>query len=336
MATPALVPDQPAEHPQSAVPDPRIHPRPRAKTTPLWVHLLLLVITLLSTTLVGMRYMDNFRQGRFPLASDADIFPFHWMWDNVSHFGQGLPFSLTLLGILLTHEFGHYFACRSYDVKATLPFLLPAPSLSGTAGAIIRLRSRVKSRKALLAIGAMGPLCGFAVALAGILAGLACSRSVAVEPHHLVVLERPLLLRGLMHLLSPALHLQPGAPLLWHPVLVASWIGILITSLNLIPAGQLDGGHIIYALSPKVHRVITRVTMLGLVVLGIFFWLGWLLWCALLLFPGMRHPRLESTDTLTWKHKLMAAGCLVMFFLCATPRPFSDYSLLVVLHRLHW
>lgn len=328
MATPALVPDAS----QSNISGPQIVPIPRPKSPRLGIHVLLFVVTLLSTTMVGMRYMYNFRLGHFPLASDADIFPFDWVWANRAHFTSGLPFSLTLLLILLTHEFGHYFACRYYGVKATLPYLLPAPSLSGTAGAVIRLRSRIKSRRALLTIGGMGPLAGFVVALGCCMAGLAMSRTVAADPLHLVVLERPLLLRLSLLLF----HKDAAAPLLWHPVLVASWIGILITSLNLIPAGQLDGGHIVYALSPRVHRVVTNVTLLALVVLGITCWLGWLLWCALLLVPGMRHPNVESTDELRPVHKLLAASGLVMFVLCATPKPFSDSSLLAILHRWPW
>jgi len=125
-----------------------------AKLERPWIQAGLLLLTLFSTTMVGMRYMVNFQQGKFPLSSDADVFPFRWVCANISHFALGLPFSLTLLGILLTHEFGHYFACRAYGIRVTMPYLIPAPSLSGTAGAVIRLQSRVKSRSALLSIGA--------------------------------------------------------------------------------------------------------------------------------------------------------------------------------------
>src|SRR5580692_9201555 len=132
----------------------------------------LAILTFFSTTVIGMRYMYNFRMGMPPLVTDADIFPYKWIFQNLNHFSDGLPFSLTLLGILLCHEFGHFIFCQRNKVKTTLPYLLPAPTLSGTAGAIIRLHSRIKSRKALREIGAFGPIFGFIFALPCIAYGL--------------------------------------------------------------------------------------------------------------------------------------------------------------------
>ena len=145
MATPAILQDQLNTVAQAADAQPT-----KISRTAWKLQAVLFVATLSTTTVVGMRYMDNFLHGRFPIASDADIFPYRWVWANLSHVSIGLPFSLTLLAILLTHEFGHYFACRAHNIRATLPYLLPAPSLSGTAGAVIRLKSRVKTRAALL------------------------------------------------------------------------------------------------------------------------------------------------------------------------------------------
>jgi len=282
------------------------------------------MITGFSTTAVGMRYMFNFHRGMFPLATDADIFPYNWVYDNLRHFADGLPFSATLLGILLVHEFGHYFAARAFGVRATLPYLLPAPSLSGTAGAVIRLRSRVKTRSALLAIGAFGPISGFVAALVMACVGIHLSQAVAVEPAKLVDFSPPLIVRLLEHVLHPGgLAVQP-AHVLWHPVFVAAWIAILITSLNLIPAGQLDGGHILYAVSPRLHRVVTYITMAVLVVLGITSWLGWLLWTGLLLLPGMRHPKVQDPVEPGFPLILVAPICLVLLILCATPQPFTS------------
>ena len=323
MATPAILRD-------GLSPD---APKPRpSKPDRLWIHALLLAITFFSTTVVGMRYMANFKLGLFPISSDADIFPYVWAWHHASLFYLGLPFSLTLLSILLTHEFGHYFACRHYGIKATLPYVLPAPSLSGTAGAVIRLRSRVKSRNALIAIGAMGPVAGFAVAFAAACAGILLSHPTTHPPLGLVSFNPPLLLRLLRHLLAPT---ALASPMLWHPVYVASWIGVLITSLNLVPAGQLDGGHILYAISPSLHRYITWLTIATLMLLGFTCWMGWLLWACLLLIPGMRHPRVNDPEPL--KLPLLALGpvCLLMFILCATPRPFNNLSLrdLILTHQ---
>jgi len=281
-----------------------------------------------------MRYMFNFHRGIFPLATDADIFPYDWVYSNMRHFAEGLPFSATLLGILLIHEFGHYFACRAYGVRATLPYLLPAPSLSGTAGAVIRLRSRVKTRAALLAIGAFGPISGFIAALIMACVGIMLSQPVAVEPVKLVNFSKPLIIRLLEHVIKPGGQPYSGGPVLWHPVFVAAWIAILITSLNLVPAGQLDGGHILYAVSPRVHRIVTYVTMGVLVVLGITSWPGWLIWAALLLLPGMRHPKVQDPVQPGFPLLIVAPICLVIFVVCATPRPFTSPGLLQIFSHL--
>jgi len=278
--------------------------------------------------------MFNFHRGLFPLASDADIFPYDWVYSNLRHFAEGLPFSATLLGILLIHEFGHYFACRAYGVRATLPYLLPAPSLSGTAGAVIRLRSRVKTRSALLAIGAFGPISGFIAALVMACVGIHLSLAVPVEPTKLVNFSPPLIMRLLEHFLHPSgLSYQP-AHVLWHPVFVASWIAILITSLNLIPAGQLDGGHILYAVSPRLHRIVTPITMGILVVLGITSWLGWLLWTGLLFLPGMRHPKVQDPVDPTFPLVAVAPICFVLLVLCISAQPFSNASLMHLVSRV--
>lgn len=280
--------------------------------------------------MVGMRYSDNFAHGAFPLASDADIFPMHWVWANRTHWAEGLPFSLTLLAILLSHEWAHYAACRAFGIEASLPYLLPAPSLSGTAGAIIRLRTSVKKRAALLWIGASGPIAGFIVALLTSAAGLILSAEANAAPKRLVELNAPLLLK----ILGSAVHRPITPTLLWHPVLVASWIGLLVTSLNLIPAGQLDGGHILYAISPGVHRVVTNIMLPLLVVLGVFCWLGWIVWVALLMLPGMRHPRMSDRTPLKPSLLWLAPICAGICLLTSTPMPFAHANLFQTFHWL--
>jgi membrane-associated protease RseP (regulator of RpoE activity) len=327
MATPALLQQSP-----TSAPSPPRPPKPQR----YWLHFFLLIVTGFSTTAVGMRYMFNFHRGMFPLATDADIFPYDWVYSNMRHFADGLPFSLTLLGILLVHEFGHYFAARTYGVRATLPYLLPAPSLSGTAGAVIRLRSRVKTRSALLAIGAFGPISGFVVAIIMACVGFALSKPVLVEPIKLVDFTPPLIIRLIEHVIKPGGLPYSGGPLLWHPVFVASWIGILITSLNLIPAGQLDGGHILYAVSPRLHRIVTWITMGALVVLSITSWLGWLLWTALLLLPGMRHPKVADPEEPKLPLLIVAPICFLLLALCVSAQPFSHESLYEILKKVPW
>ena len=245
------------------------------KTTPaikrIGIPVLLFVITVCSTTAVGMRYMHNFRLGQAPLVSDADILPYDWVWANLRDWATGIPFSLTLITILLAHEFGHYFACRKFKVRSTLPYLLPAPSLSGSFGAVIRLRSRVRSRAALIVIGAAGPIAGFIVAIAAVFLGLSLS---TYAPVRIVHLQAPLLItmiHGILRHTGPGPMLPPLHLIVPHPILIASWIGLLITALNLIPAGQLDGGHILYAISPAAHKVSSRASTVLLFALGPLF-----------------------------------------------------------------
>ena len=288
----------------------------------------LFAVTLCTTTAVGMRYMHNFRLGLPPLASDADVLPFAWVWANRAGFAQGLPFSLTLISILLAHEFGHYFACRAFRVRSTLPYLLPAPSLSGSFGAVIRLKSRVRSRAALIVIGAAGPIAGFLVAIATVFYGL---ESSTYAPTRIVKLQAPLLLtmlHGLLRHTGAGPMLPPLHLIVPHPVLTASWIGLLITTLNLIPAGQLDGGHILYAISPAAHKLSSRLSTAALILLGIFSWVPWLLWAGVLMLPGMRHPQVPDVGEIKTWHYLLVPICALLFLLAGTYQPFAGYSLL--------
>ena len=286
-----------------------------------------------TTTAVGMRYMHNFRLGAPPLANDADILPFVWVVLHLQLLATGLPFSLTLVGILLTHEFGHYFACRYYGVRSTLPYMLPAPSLSGTFGAVIRLQSSIRSRAALMAIGAAGPIAGFVVALASVLLGLSWSTySTSPLVHKVQSPLAILVLHRLLHVLNGA---NPDIALIIpHPVLTASWIGLLITALNLIPAGQLDGGHILYSISPTMHRWSTRIVIGGLLGLGFFFWAGWVVWGIVLMTPGMRHPRVANTIPMSKWHLALVPACLFILIACGTFEPFHGYGLIDILEKL--
>jgi len=326
MTSPALIADPPAQTKAR-----------QQLSSRAGVPILLFILTLFSTTSVGMRYMYNFVLGRPPLSSDADVLPFGWVVLHFDRFYTGLPFSLTLIAILLAHEFGHYFACRSFGVRATLPYLLPAPSLSGSFGAVIRLKSRVRSRSALIVIGAMGPIAGFIVALGTVFLGLALSNYSPVDivprvqsPLIVTALHEVLAaLRGDLH--NPAHSLFLLIP---HPILTASWMGILITALNLIPAGQLDGGHILYAISPTAHRISSKIVVATLFVLGFFYWSGWILWGIILLTPGMRHPIVPEDTPLRRWHWGLVPVCLAIFLLAGTYEPFKGYSLLHVLEIL--
>jgi len=284
---------------------------------------------MLSTTAVGMRYMYNFRLGHPPLADDTDILPYGWVAQHLHQLASGLPFSLTLVGILLAHEFGHFFACRRFNIRCSLPYLLPAPSLSGTFGAVIRLKSVVRSRAALVVIGASGPLAGFLVALVTVSLGLAWSTYSTTPLLHRV--QAPLVIvaiHALQHSHNPLALIVP------HPVLIASWIGLLITALNLIPAGQLDGGHILYAISPGFHRWSSRVIIATLFALGIFYWTGWIVWAIILMLPGMRHPRVDDPVGLTQFQTALVPICLFILLSAGTFAPFKGFGLINILPKI--
>ncbi len=294
---------------------------------------LLFFVTMFSTTAVGMRYMHNFRVGAPPLATDADILPLEWVIQHLSMLATGLPFSLTLVGILLTHEFGHYFACRYYSVRSTLPYMLPTPSLSGTFGAVIRLQSSIRSRAALLMIGASGPIAGFVVALVTTTLGLSWSTYAPIPLVHKV--QSPLAILAIHRILALFSGSSPDITLIVpHPVLTASWIGLLITALNLIPAGQLDGGHILYAISPTVHRWSSRIVVVVLFGLGFWFWAGWVVWGIVLLMPGMRHPKVPDSEPLGKGHLALIPICLCILLVAGTFQPFQGYGLIHILTKL--
>jgi len=295
---------------------------------------LLLSLSVLTITVNGARFMRNFQRGLPPVVTENDLWPWPWLLRHPHLFHTGFAFSGTLLAILLCHEFGHYFACRAQRIDCTLPFVIPAPTLSGTMGAVIRIRSFIPDRNALMDVGIYGPIVGYIASLVAVAAGFLLSMPLRPNAPQPVVQfgGEPLTLR-LLHALL--LHWNPHLPsfdrLALHPVLLAGWIGLFITALNLLPGGQLDGGHILYALSPRVHRVFTNLLPILLLLAGIFYWLGWIIWGIFLLIPAMRHPRVPLHTELSPARALLGAIGVALFALTFTPTPFHDNSLLSLL-----
>jgi membrane-associated protease RseP (regulator of RpoE activity) len=297
--------------------------------------LLLLMISAVSTTASGARFMQNFRDGMPLVVRGSDLWPWGWVVRNLDHFSSGWTFSSALLGILLLHESGHYFACRWHGVRSSLPWVLPAPTFSGTVGAVIRIRSRISSRMVLMDLGLFGPLAGYLASLVAVAVGLVLSKPTFVgTPNDAVRLGvEPLTIRLIHSLLvqwNPSIpdfdHLAP------HPVLMAGWIGLFITALNLIPGGQLDGGHILYALSPRWHRAFTIFLPYLLFLAGIFFWAGWIFWGFFLMIPTMRHPRVSPESCLDRSRMVLGGIGVGLFLLTFTPAPFDGNSLLQLFH----
>jgi Zn-dependent protease len=312
---------QPAEHP--GLPS-------RAANPITWLPLCLLLVSVLTTASTGALLLRNFRLDQPPLAHEGDLFPLHWIWNHPLALASGWPFSLALLGILLAHEAGHYVLCRRHGIAASWPYVLPAPTLSGTAGAVIRIRSRIPSRRALIEVGIAGPIAGYLVALPTAVVGLLLSRPVdAGTAPALVQFHWPSTITLLDRFLAAWI---PGVPLmnnlLPHPILIASWVGLFVTSLNLIPAGQLDGGHILYALSPRWHRRLTFVVPILLLGMGLTLWTGWVLWGVILLLPAMRHPHVPYFPRLPGKHRWLWLLALALLLLTFLPAPFVGTSVL--------
>lgn len=263
-----------------------------------WLHIFLFAVTLYTTTAAGAHLSDD-----------------------PGHLASGLPFSLPLMTILLCHEFGHFFLARRNRVDASLPYFIPGPTEIGTFGAIIRMRSPVPTRNALVEIGAAGPLAGFIVSIPFLVYGIAASQVIPIPEGGAVIFGDSLLLKMLTRVIWGSL--PRGTDLLLHPVALAGWLGMFVTAMNLIPIGQLDGGHIVYALYPRRFSRIATAGLAGLVVLGIAFWPGWLVWAVLLLVIGRGHPPVMLDEPLSPSHRLLGHVAMIVFILSFIPAPFS-------------
>ena len=297
------------------------------------LHLALLLLTVFSTLVVGSRLERNFLAGVAPFSMDDAFFPWRWALEG-SHLLLGVPFSLTLMLILLAHEMGHYLFCVRYGVSATLPFFIPFPTLIGTLGAFIRIRSPLRSRAVLFDIGIAGPIAGFVVALVVLISSLGLSRPApAGAPAADIQLGHALIFYLVRKLLIATGHGHTLAMvglgrLYLHPVAIAAWVGMFATSLNLLPGGQLDGGHIIFAVSPRAHRIVSRVTILSLIPLAIFSWMGWLVWAVLLRLSGMRHPTVPLKPGISTGRRWLALFALLMLVVTFSAAPVGPQSAL--------
>jgi membrane-associated protease RseP (regulator of RpoE activity) len=294
--------------------------RPRER---YWLHALLLLVTLLTTTVVGAGLARSFDQN-LPFDFDA-LGGYVHMWHDVRlghtpvFLLDGLPFSLTLLSILLAHEFGHYLTARYYHVDASLPFFLPAPTLIGTMGAFIRIRSAILSKRILFDIGIAGPLAGFALLIWPLAVGVSMSKIVpGIGVHGDLIFGTPLILRLFEMIQFPGV---AAANIYLHPVARAAWVGLLATALNLLPIGQLDGGHVLYAFLGERTRLLSRIFVALLVPMGLFFTYSWLVWAAILFFFGMRHPSIVDPAPLGRTRYWLGFAALAMFLLTFTAAP---------------
>lgn len=290
----------------------RSEPHPR-----YWLHLLLLLLTVMTTSVVGAGLAAGFADGR-PFNID-DTYGYLLAWQEPRYLLQGLPFSLTLIGVLLTHEMGHYLTARYYRVDASLPYFLPVPTLIGTFGAFIRIRSAIVSKRILFDIGIAGPLAGFFVLVLPLFVGVSLSKVIpGIATAGDVEFGTPLLLR-LMEMLQ-----FPGVPvenIYLHPMARGAWVGVMATALNLLPIGQLDGGHILYAFLGERMKYFSWLLVAVFIPMGYFYAYSWWFWAAILFFFGMKHPAMVDPTPIGSGRTKLAFVALAVLILSFTPSP---------------
>jgi membrane-associated protease RseP (regulator of RpoE activity) len=306
------------------------------------VHGGLFILTIVTTTLAGvMLAAPELSPAEPPLANPLDYLfyiPLSYLYSLVellryafAHprlIAEGATFSASLLAILFSHEMGHYLACRYYKVDATLPYFIPAPPLflAGTFGAFIKIRAPIPTRRALFDIGLAGPLAGFVVAIPISVIGILTMGAPLEPKDHLIFFNDPLLFRLISKLFG--IPLSPNSPT--NPYYMAAWLGLLVTSLNLMPVGQLDGGHGLFALfGQRAHKIIGRLAFISVAVLAVlgFWWHGspsGFLYAVLLgIMMKVPHPQPAVMEPLGTKRVVIAIVTLIVFVLCFWPFPIT-------------
>jgi len=297
-----------------------VPPRPSLKM--LFIAGILLLLTLCTCLVAGTQFAVAYVQNQ-AVSLDEFLNAFTLFYKHPAALAAGLPFALTLLTILLAHELGHFFACRHHHIRASYPFFIPFPSLMGTFGAFILIRSPIRTARSLFDVGASGPLVGFFLAVPALAYGVFHAKIVPGlddARNFDLAFGTPVLLRLFAAWLHPGI--SPGT-LLLHPVGRAAWVGLFATSLNLLPVAQLDGGHILRSLSARLHRYMSIFLPIILISLGLFgFWQGWYVWGAMLL--GMRFLRIApiyDPTPLDPYRRWGALLALLVFLLCFMPAP---------------
>ena len=273
-----------------------------------YLNILLFFLTFVSTLIVGAMH-----EGVDVITEPLKVY-------------KGLPFSVALLLILLFHEFSHYIASKKHGIEASLPYFIPVPpplSIFGTFGAVIRMKAPITTKNALIDIGASGPIAGFIISVIATIIGLSFSK-IMPSPTSVdgifLHFGDSLLFKGLI---TAVLGTVPdNYDVFLHPVAFAGWIGFFVTSINLIPVGQLDGGHILYALAGDKHTIFSKLLIGVMFIMGIFLWEGWIIWGVLLIILGFRHPPIVySGMPLDPKRKIIGWISLIIFILTFTPVP---------------
>lgn len=283
-----------------------------------WLNVFLFIATFVTTTVFGFALVQSFSMGR---PFDIDLLADAWLrlGRGDAALWAGLDFSAPLLLILLAHEFGHYLVCAQQGVNASLPYFLPSPLLFGTFGAFIRIRSPIYTRKSLFDVGIAGPIAGFVVLLPFLIAGVSASRvAPGLAGRAPFVFGTPMAMRMVEWVRFP--HASP-ADISLHPIALAAWVGLFATAFNLLPLGQLDGGHILYAVfGQRGHRLISSGVVAVLALLG-FLYPPWWIWAAIMFFLGRRHPLVYDSTPISKPRVMLSAVALLLFLLSISVVP---------------
>ncbi|UCE40503.1 MAG: site-2 protease family protein [Candidatus Aminicenantes bacterium] len=302
-------------------------------TKRIWLNLLLFAVTAVSTFVVGFSWSIGYKYAEL-FSQNPDLVPDAGMVLNPEIVALSLIYTFVLLGILLGHELGHFLLCQHYNIDATLPYFIPAPTLIGTMGAFIRIRSPITKKQQLFDIGIAGPLTSFILSLPAIVLGLFLSKAVPSLPEdESLLFGDPLIFKFVGNIVFK--DTPQGFDIVPHPIAFAGWVGILVTALNLFPIGQLDGGHVTYALFGKKSLKLAPYIIGIFVLMGIFFWIGWFVWALLIYFLGLKHPRIFDEDIpLSPKRRLLSVLALFIFVVSFTPEPIMGYNLFDLLKQL--
>lgn len=288
----------------------------------IWPALILFLLTVITTLCVGAEFARSYALDQQPFTGNENYFTI--VFYPLLHprlLLLGIPFSFTLLTILLAHELGHYFACKLHGIDASYPYFIPAPTLFGTFGAFIRIRSPITTRRALFDVGLSGPVVGFVLAVPAMAYAVASSKIIpGSQASASIVFGNPLLVKAFIAFFHRGVD---AASILLHPVGRAAWAGLFLTALNLLPVWQLDGGHIVYSLAGEYHRRISIYLSLAIIAMGQLdsLWYGWG-GILLILSLRFRHPPvMDRWQPLTPSRRAWAAGAALIFLLCFTPWP---------------
>jgi len=300
----------------------------RRRTPSVIPNILLLIATVSVVLYIGASYaVQDANLVTDPTGPGALLTP-------LTHITMGIPFAATLMGILLAHELSHYFVAQRYGSPVSLPYFIPMPNILGTMGAVIVQRAPMRSRKALFDIGAAGPIGGFIVAVPLLVLGLSLSTVGTIPPGTDVVLQEgnSLLYIALKFLVFGQILPSGGLDVWLHPVAFAAWAGILVTMLNLLPIGQLDGGHIAYALLGTRAETLGKLAIGGMIIWGSWLTLNgntaggiWMTWGFLNLLLNRRHPAPQNDATrLDARRVAMGLLVLIIFIITFMPSPLQE------------